>query len=513
MKRAGRRVCFLCSLLSAALPLAGAVYAQSSAFDALANLPFEQNYPTPETAKRLMDELAFQQATQAYLWALPLINTLGMKYGSEKVFGAGYNVLPIWKERLDPKTLVTTPNSDVIYAMSYVDLGETGPIVFEAPPNLQGILLDFWQRPIPVDGGKYFGDVGLPGPDAGKGGKFLLLPPNYKGNVPRDYYVYRSGTNNVFIFLRAFYQVPNDLSPAVSLMERAKVYPLNLPAEQRKPMKFPNASGVPANMLPRSDATAFDQLKWLVDHEGSNLSDATGLGLLANVGLVAGKPFKPDAETRAMLEAAAKTGYKMSRVIGRLSEVNGRDYRVWKDRQWVNPVNNVTEPGPEKSLDLSFRNKAAGFTEIEPRIWFFTDYYSISPGMVSQTPGRGAAYEIAFNDANGSPLSGDASYKLTLPPNVPAKLFWSLTLYDAENASGLATDARRFPSLGSRDKPVQNSDGTIDLYVGPSPPDGKQANWLPTASGRGFFAILRLYGPGEQAINYSWKPGDFQKQQ
>jgi hypothetical protein len=153
-------------------------------FDELANLPFSENRPTAETAKILTDELLFQRATQIYLWALPLINTLGMKYGSEKVFGAGYNVLPIWKERLDAKTLVTTPNSDVIYAMSYVDLGKDGPIVFEAPPMLQGILLDFWQRPIPVDGGKYFGDVGLPGPDAGKGGKILLLPPDYKGDVP-----------------------------------------------------------------------------------------------------------------------------------------------------------------------------------------------------------------------------------------------------------------------------------------------------------------------------------------
>jgi hypothetical protein len=126
----------------------------------------------------------FQRATQTYLWALPLINTLGMKVGSEKQFGAGYNVLPIWKKRLDAKTLVTTPNSDVIYAMSYVDLGKDGPVVFEAPPMLQGILLDFWQRPIPVDGGKFLGDVGLPGPDAGKGGKFLILPPGYKGPVP-----------------------------------------------------------------------------------------------------------------------------------------------------------------------------------------------------------------------------------------------------------------------------------------------------------------------------------------
>jgi hypothetical protein len=511
IKRFRTRILSFSALVGATVVATAMAYGQSSRFDALSNLPFEQNRPTPETAKTLMNELAFQQATQAYLWAMPLINTLGMKFGSEQVFGAGYNILPIWKERLDPKTLVTTPNSDVLYAMSYVDMGETGPIVFEAPPNLQGILLDFWQRPIPVDGGKFFGDVGLPGPDAGKGGKFLVLPPGYKGDVPKDYYVYRSGTNNLFIFLRAFYQDPKDLSPAVKLMEQAKVYPLNLPEAERKPMKFPNASGVAASMLPRSDIAAFEQLKWLVDHEGENLASEDGLGLLANIGIIKGRSFEPDSDTKAILNAAAKTAYKTSRVIGRMSEIGGRDLRVWKDRQWVNPINNVSEPGPDKTIDLSWRNKKAGFTEIGPRVWMFTDYYSISPGMVSQTPGQGAAYEIAFNDANGKPLSGDASYKVTLPPNVPAKLFWSLTLYEAENASGLATEARRFPSLGSRDKPAQNADGTIDLYIGPKSPAGKEANWLATAPGRGFFAILRLYGPEEAAVNYSWKPGDIEK--
>ena len=166
------------------LACAGLAAADQAPPGRLANLPFDHNRATPETAKTLMEELVLQQATQAYLWAMPLINTLGMKFGSERAFGAGYNILPIWKDRLDTKTLVTTPNSDVIYAMSCVDMGETGPIVFEAPPNLQGILLDFWQRPIPVDGGKFFGDVGLPGPDAGKGGKFLVLPPGYSGDVP-----------------------------------------------------------------------------------------------------------------------------------------------------------------------------------------------------------------------------------------------------------------------------------------------------------------------------------------
>jgi hypothetical protein len=176
----------LAAALIGALALHGTAIAQMARFDELASLPFAENRPTAATAQTLRDELLFQRATQTYLWALPLINTLGMKFGSEKVFGGGYNILPIWKQRLDAKTLVTTPNSDVIYAMSYVDIGRDGPLVFEAPPQLQGILLDFWQRPIPVDGGKFFGDVGLFGPDAGKGGKFLLLPPGYtRGRCPR----------------------------------------------------------------------------------------------------------------------------------------------------------------------------------------------------------------------------------------------------------------------------------------------------------------------------------------
>src|SRR5215467_13812979 len=276
----------MCRKVLTALIFIGATasaHAQTDRYEALANSPMVENRPTLETTKLLKDELLFQRATQIYLWALPLINTLGMKVGSEKVFGAGYNVLPIWKKRLDAKTLVTTPNSDVIYAMSYVDLGKDGPVVFEAPPQLQGILLDFWQRPIPVDGGKFFGDVGLPGPDAGKGGKFLLLPPDYKGEVPEGYFVYRSATNNVFIFLRSFYEDPKNLEPAVDLVEQSKVYPLK---GEGKPMQFPDASGVAVNMLPISDSTAFDQLKLLLDSEGTNLGDSDWLGMLAALGIV-----------------------------------------------------------------------------------------------------------------------------------------------------------------------------------------------------------------------------------
>jgi hypothetical protein len=499
----------VCAVGMVGIVFADRAEAQSTRYDTLADSPMAENRPTPETAKLLREELLFQRATQTYLWALPLINTLGMKVGSEKTFGAGYHVLPVWKKRLDAKTLVTTPNSDVIYAMSYLDLGKDGAMVFEAPPGLQGILLDFWQRPIPGPG-KFAGDVGLPGPDGGKGGKFLILPPGHKGTVPPGYFVYRSGTNNVFVFLRSFYQDPKDLAAAVKVMEGAKIYPLG--AKAPRPMQYPDASGVPVNMLPIRDGSAFDQLKALLDSEGRHLADPDWLGMLASIGIVKGRPFTPDATSRAILDRAARTGYKMSRVVGFEEVVSGRSFRIYPDRRWVNPVADGTPSNPGGPFDLAWRRTAGGYLDLDTRIWFFTDYYSISPGMLSQIPGKGAKYMVAFTDSTGTPLSGSASYRLNLPPNIPAANFWSVTLYEAENASGLA-NGQPFPSLGSRDKPAQNPDGSTDLYLGPQAPEGKQGNWLATVPGKGYFAILRLYAPTEAAIKNTWKPGDIEKRQ
>jgi hypothetical protein len=380
------------------MAIQGTAFAQSTRFDELANLPFAEGRPTKEAVQTLRNELLFQRATQTYLWAMPLINTLGMQVGSEKTFGAGYNVLPIWKKRLDAKTLVTTPNSDVLYAMSYVDLGKDGPLVMEAPPELQGILLDYWQRPIPVDGGKFFGDVGLAGPDGGRGGKFLLLPPGYKGAVPGGHFVYRSATNNVFIFLRGFYEDPKNLTPAVAHLERTKIYPLNGEAGA-KPMIFPDASGVPVNMLPISDGSAFDQLKLLVDREGDNLAGPDWFGMLAAVGIVKGQPFTPDANARTILDRAAKTAYKTSRVIGFEEVVGGLSYMVYSDRHWTNPFADGTPAKPSGALNLSWINSVGGYLALDARINFFTNYYSISPGMLSYTPGKGANYMIGFTDS------------------------------------------------------------------------------------------------------------------
>jgi len=264
-------------------------------------------------------------------------------------------------------------------------------------------------------------------------------------------------------------------------------------------------------MLPSSDGSAFDQLKALLDTEPTSIASPDWLAMLAALGIIKGQPFNPDAKTRAIFDDAAKTGYKMSRAVGFQSTVSGLSYRMYPDRHWLNPFADGTPANPMGTFaDLAQLRKDGGYTDLDNRLWFFTDYYSISPGMISQIPGKGAKYGIAFTDRDDNPLVGDNNYRINLPPNIPAANFWSVTLYEAENASGLA-NGQAFPSLGSRDKPSQNADGSTDLYLGSKPPAGKEGNWLVTPPGRGYFVILRLYGPTEAAIDKSWVPGDVEK--
>ena len=223
-------------------------------------------------------------------------------------------------------------------------------------------------------------------------------------------------------------------------MERSRIYPLDGKATARL-MTFPDASGVPASMLPVSDGTAFDQLKRLVDSEGAGLGGPDWLGMLAAIGIVKGKPFNSDAHTRQILDRAARTAYKMSRVVAYEDHASGISYRVYPDRiRWLNPFADGTPANLGGAKDLAW-NYVAGaypYLALDARIWMFSNYYSLSPGMVSQSPGKGAEYMIAFNDGVGTPLSGGSNYRLHLPANIPAAMFWSVTLYEAENASGLA---------------------------------------------------------------------------
>ena len=150
---------------------------------------------------------------------------------------------------------------------------------------------------------------------------------------------------------------------------------------------------------------------------------------------------------------------------------------------------------------------AGRYLALNIRTAFFRYGWGASPGMLTYTPDQGAIYAIAATDNGGAPLSGDNNYRLHLPANIPAKLFWNVTLYDAYTAS-LYDNGQPFPAFGSPQKPIENADGSTDLNFGPKAPEGKSGNWIPTRPGKGYFVILRLYFPTEAAIDRSWKPGD-----
>ena len=493
-----------------AMTFAGsAATAAGDRFSELADTPFSENAATDTSAKKLMEELYFQRACQIYLWALPAINTVAMRDGIAKAFGSGYNVMPVWKQRLDAKTLVTTPNSDVIYAMAFLDLKKDGPMVIEVPPGLQGILDDFWQRPLtgprtdsPLglpspDGKRWYGDVGLVGPDAGKGGKYIILPPGYKGKEPKEGYVFRSRTYEVFVFWRAFFRDPKDLSKPVALMEATKIYPLGQKADA-KPMKFPDASGVPADLLFPRDARYFDMLARFIDHEYVDPCDMDMRGMLASIGIVKGEPFTPTARQRALLDSAALTAFKMGKAMTTHAAAGWEGGRVWPDRQYVNPF---IGGSPFFAADT--------YTNLDNRTLYFLNAYSASPAMAMNFVGKGAKYPTTFRDADGDILSGGKIYKLHLPKGIPVKLFWSVTVYDDDTASELDS-GQPFPSINSMDKPKANADGSIDIYFGPEKPKGA-ANWLRTVPGRAWFILLRLYGPEKPYFDNTWKPDDIVK--
>lgn len=470
---------------------------------ALAQLSFAQGYPTKDEASALRDELLFQRATQVYLWALPAVNLYSLKQASEGRFGSGYTVFPVWKKRLDAKTIIPTPNSDVIYALGYIDVGRDGPMVIDVPPRQQGILNDFWQRPVEgpsLDGKSYAGDVGFAGPDHGKGGKFLVLPPGYRGNVPEGYYVYRSRTNNVLVFWRAFFADPANLAPANGLIEQTRMYPLGKPAQ---PMHFPDASGVPLDMDFPADGRFFDMLARFVNSETLDTADADWRGMMAAIGIVKGRPFAPDAHTRAILDQAARTAFRMSHAM-MYEDIEMRPGGlIYPDRHYVSPTRNF-------ATDLEWKDKSGQFLDLDSRTAAYSIIYGTSPAMLSQVPGQGARFLTTFKDANGAFLDGSWSYRLHLPPNVPAAIFWSATLYDPQTASGL-DNGQPLPSIGSRDKPVANTDGSYDLYFGPQAPAGNAQNWRRTVPEKGFFLMFRLYGPTEPLFNGSWKPSDLER--
>jgi hypothetical protein len=201
---------------------------------------------------------------------------------------------------------------------------------------------------------------------------------------------------------------------------------------------------------------------------------------------------------RTILDRAALTAFKMSKAMVSHGTRELPGGLLWEDRQYINAFMG----GDPFFLADSYLN-------LDNRVAYFTDAYSVSPAMAMNFVGMGAKYPVALRDADGNLLTGANTYRLRLPAGVPAKLFWSVTAYDAEHASGL-DNGQPLPSINSMDQPTPNADESIDIYFGPNRPAGAE-NWLRTVPGRGFFTIVRLYGPDQPYFDNTWKPNDIEK--
>jgi hypothetical protein len=451
-------------------------------------MKFKGGWPVGDTARKAYDALDLNRALSTYRMFYPTVSGAAIFYGMAKI-----NVFPNktfgWMDT-QPKHAGYTLNSDTPYGGLLLDLN-VGPLVVELPPGpLLGAGLDFSQR--------WILDMGLPGPDAGRGGKHLFLPPGYQGDVPTGHYVGRATSFRVIAGVRSLPE-RGDVAGAAERLKSIKVRPLD-PATPWSEPRWIDMTPKPQDTTP---VAWEDNLRyWKVLHEFVNdeppLEDLRAhYGDLAALGIEKGRPFKPDARMKRILTAAAKAGCAQMRVE---SFADRRPDRVvWKDRKW-------------QWAALRFENGSFDTPNYRDTHaldkWFF-QAIAASPQMFRRDEGAGSLYWLGLCDKSGAYLDGGKSYKLTVPLPVPSKLFWSVTVYDTETRSQVKTSQGKaaLRSLFELNKLAGNS---VDLYFGPKAPKGQEARWIKTIPGKGWFVYFRIYGPQKPAFDGSWKPGDFE---
>jgi hypothetical protein len=452
----------------------------------LGTLKFIDGFPDKATVEKCYNNLDFQRSVQAYLAALPAVSVEAFRRAFAE-FGPANQTVGISETLLDSKSLFLTANDNTVYSILWLDTTE-GPVVLEIPPMVLGPIDDAWFR--------WVTDIGITGPDKGQGGKYLLLPPGYKGEVPEGYFVARSRTYGNLLFFRSFLK-DGDPKPGVDSVKKTfRVYPLSQ-AAQPPAMKFVDISGKAFNTIGPGDFSLFEYLNHVIQAEPGDAMDADTLGVFASIGIEKGKPFAPDARMKKILTEAAAVGDATARTVTYKCRI--KDAYYYQNSAWLTPF-----------IGGSYKFEQNGVRLLDAYSFFFFYATGITPAMAEKMVGKGSQYAMAFVDANGDPLDGAKTYKIHLPPNIPAKDFWSFVLYDNQTRSMLQTD-QQYPSVSSQKKGLLvNTDGSVDAYFGPKPPAGKEPNWIQTAPGKGWNVALRLYGPLESWFDKTWRPGEIE---
>ena len=481
----------------------------------LGTYKFFHGMPTKETAKIAYDNLYLLRAIDVFLNFQSAVSIEAIKRGHEELAGKGSNKIIVFDDLMDSKPLFLTGNTDTVYALAMLDLQKDGPTVIEIPKGAgPGTLDDAFQR--------FVIDMGAPGPDRAKGGTYIILPPDYKGelkptpNTLKDNHqatitlangkkikawIAKSPSYVNWLILRGFLVDGKPDAASKMWREGLKVYPLSKALNPPK-MVYVNGSNKTFNTILPTDMSFYSYLDAVIQKEPIEFIDPELRGQAAAIGIAKGEKFAPDAQQKKLLEQALAVGNATSRALA----FRPKDPRakIFPDREWylafVGKDNRWLGGDGKKGRDLDVRTA------------FFYIGTVNTPAMAIEIPGVGSNYGMAFTDKNGDILDGSKNYKLHLPANVPAKQFWSVVLYDTMTRSQIQT-SQPFPSINSnrdKDKLLYNKDGSIDLYFGPKSPKGKEANWVQTVPNKAWFTVLRLYGPLQPWFDQTWKPGDIE---
>lgn len=450
----------------------------------LGELNFFDGVPYPETAEKVYDYIDLHNAVDAYIKGIQIASMEAMKRGLLS-FGPANTTAVLFEDLMDSKALWLTPNTTSVYMASWLELGDE-PWVIETPPDVLGIIDDHYF--------KYVADFGRLGPDRAQGGKFLIIPPGYEGDVPDGYFTYQTNTYGHWVVWRGF-QVDGNPKPAVDATKATfKMYPLSQ-KDNPPAMNFVNASGKFNNTIHRMDAEIFHEIDAVIQAEPPMGENPEILGSLAAIGIEKGQEFNPDERMQKILDEAAKLGA----AIVRTQMAKPRSGYLYKfpGTQWLNPL-----------AYKSYLFEHEGVRLLDARSAFHFYATGITPAMSMKIVGKGSQYAIAYSDANGNTFDGNKTYRFHVPANPPMKDFWSFTIYDNQTRSMLQTD-QQFPGIdNNKEGLVQNEDGSWDIYFGPQPPEGFENNWIQSIPGKGWNTIFRLYGPLDPWFDGEWYPSD-----
>ena len=449
----------------------------------LGELNYVDAFPTDATVEKAYDFLDTSRAVELFLNGTQASSMYAMLEGHVKIGFKANHTVGITEDLMNARSIWLTPQTTTPYVHAEIDV-KNGPVVFEITTPAMGLLDDAFFR--------YVGDIV-------KNGKYLVVGPDYKGEIPEGYIVLKTKTYRHWLLLRIVQ--PGDRKKAVQAFKDGfKVYPLS---DVKKPAstKFVNLSNKQYNTVHASDVTIYDELNAIIQYEPADAWDAELVGLAGSIGIKKGKEFKPDARMKKILVEAAAIGNASARSI----MLKPRDSNVYfypGKRQWFSPL------APLSGGTYDFANK--GERKLDDRVGFYYYATGSTPLMVKPPVGKGSVYEIGSMDKEGNMLDGSKTYSVTLPGPIPAKDFWSFMVYDNHTRSILETD-QVTGGLDSNAKGLKlNKDGSATVYFGPKEPEGHETNWVQTMPNKGYNVLLRLYGPLQPWFDKTWMPGDFE---